>query len=88
MSWWTMSNICLDEISRGGVGSATVWERRTAHDINQGLTGSSVLGEQHVEDPQAVEALNFHHMSGSFLSFLWSGVLLYSDLALDGSFVL
>ena len=44
-----------------------------AHDLNQGLMGSSVLGEQHVEGPQPVEALSFHHMSGFFLSFCGAG---------------
>lgn len=56
-----------------------------ARDLKQGLVGSSVLGEQHVEGPQAVEALSFHHTSESFLSFCGAG---FSDLALDGSFTL
>lgn len=34
---------------------------------------SCVLREQHVEGPQDVEALNFNHISGSFLSFCEAG---------------
>lgn len=73
MSWWTRFNICLDEISCWAVGTATASERRMACDTNQGLVGSSVLGEQHVVGSQAVEALNFHRKSGLFLSFCGVG---------------
>ncbi|KAM6236782.1 uncharacterized protein M6G45_013491 [Spheniscus humboldti] len=68
-SWWTGSNICLDEISCRGVGTGTAWERRMAHDINQGLVGvlcSSCIGTNHL--PSECWKLAWHGIIG----FSWA----------------